>query len=230
MSTHNRRRWKQGGSCQATMYEQAQGGCGHSLDELMVRHEGLVQAAVRRQVLGELPFEEALQAGRMGLWRAILGYDVKRGTAFSTYAWPCIVRQVWRAVDQQRRSSQDTERGVWVQEAQGLDPAQDWERRMGEQALARLVQGLPERLRQVIVARYGLEDGQPHAYRPIGAQLGCSGEWARRLHEEALVWLRHPAHSQALRSWLDRHTFADYAWAEEKAEGWLRRRGGRHGR
>jgi RNA polymerase primary sigma factor len=101
---------------------------------------------------------------------------------------------------------------------------------MGKQALESLVQRLPERMRQVIVARYGLGDGQSQVYRQIGAQLGCSGEWARRLHEEALVWLRHPAHSQVLRNWLDRHREVDYAWAEEQAQRWLRRRGGRHGR
>jgi len=50
----------------------------------MTHHNGLVQAVVRQQVLGDLPFTEALQAGRIGLWRASLGYDPKRGAAFST--------------------------------------------------------------------------------------------------------------------------------------------------
>jgi len=40
----------------------------------MTHHNGLVQAVVRQQVLGDLPFTEALQAGRIGLWRASLGY------------------------------------------------------------------------------------------------------------------------------------------------------------
>ena len=46
---------------------------------LMVGHEDLIQAVVRQQVLGDLPFGEALQAGRIGLWRAILGFDPSRG-------------------------------------------------------------------------------------------------------------------------------------------------------
>jgi DNA-directed RNA polymerase specialized sigma subunit len=50
----------------------------------MRRHEGLVQAVVRRQALGMLPFAEALHAGRIGLWWAIVGYDPARGLAFST--------------------------------------------------------------------------------------------------------------------------------------------------
>lgn len=67
-------------------------------------------------------------------------------------------------------------------------------------------------------------------YHEIGAQLEISHERARQLHSEALVWLRHPAHSYDLRSLLGRHKVDDYEWAEEEAQRWLRKRGGRHGR
>ena len=97
-------------------------------------------------------------------------------------------------------------------------------------ALGRLVEGLPERLRYVIVARYGLADAPPALYREIGAALGVSGEWARRLHQEALARLRQPAASQSLRSLLERHTQADYASADALAQRWLRQRGGRRAR
>ena len=50
------------------------------------------------------------------------------------------------------------------------------------------------------------------------------------MKEKALVRLRHPAHSQMLRSLLGRHTLADYEAADALAQRWLRRRGGRHGR
>jgi hypothetical protein len=44
---------------------------------------------------------------------------------------------------------------------------------------------------------------------------------------EALVWLRQPAHSQELRSLLERNGLHDYEWADQLAQAWLRRRGGR---
>ncbi len=87
--------------------------------------------------------------------------------------------------------------------------------------------GLPVRLRYVIVARYGLADGRPALYREIGAALGVSDEWARRLHQAALAHLRQPAASQTLRSLLERHTLADYETADALAQRWLRQRGGR---
>jgi RNA polymerase sigma factor (sigma-70 family) len=214
---------------EATRFGRAQGGCARSLDQLMRQHEGLVQAVVRRQVLGDLSFEEALQAGRIGLWHAILGYDPGRGLAFSTYAWPAIMRYVWRAVKVQRRE-QGHAPVVGGPVGVTVDPMESAVDEAVCQALCRLVQGLPERLRYVVVARYGLGDAPPAFYREIGAGLGVSGEWARRLHREALARLRQPAASQTLRSLLERHTQLDHERADVLAQRWLRQRGGRRGR
>jgi RNA polymerase sigma factor (sigma-70 family) len=217
------------GTSEATLFTRAQGGCARSLDQLMRQHDGLVQAVVRRQVLGDLTFDEALQAGRIGLWHAILGYDPRRGWAFSTYAWPAIMRYVWRAVKvQHREPGPATVVGAAV--AATTDPAANAVTAAAAQALGRLVQGLPARLRYVVVARYGLADAAPALYREIGAALGLSGERARQLHQEALARLRQPAASQTLRSLLGRHTLADYETVDTLSQGWLRQRGGRRGR
>jgi RNA polymerase sigma factor (sigma-70 family) len=210
---------------EATQFIQAQAGCAESLNQLMARHGGLVQAVVRQQVLGELPFEEALQAGRIGLWRAILGFDPSRGFAFSTYAWPSIKHHVWRAVKAYRRFQGDQ---APRQQLEAPDPAAVWEARAIREALQAMVGRLPPRLEYVVVARYGLSGHAPFFYRQIGAALGLTGERARQLHTEALVWLRHPAHSYRLRSLLGRHTLADYEKADREARRWLCRRGGRH--
>jgi len=87
-----------------------------------------------------LPYEEALQAGRIGLWQAIRRFDPHKGYQFSTYAYGAIVHQVWKAV-----------------------------------------------------------------------KAHCVAE--QRAH--ALIWLRYPAHSQELRSLLQRHSLQDYAWPED---------------
>jgi RNA polymerase sigma factor (sigma-70 family) len=214
---------------EATLFRQARAGCAESLNGLMARHDGLVQVVVRRQALGDLPFAEALQAGRIGLWRAVLGFDPSRGLAFSTYAWPCIMHRVWRAVKAHAgfhtRCMADD--GLALEPS---DPAVVWEATSVRQALGELVHRLPRRLQYVVITRYGLNGSLPALYRQIGTALGLSDERARQLHAEALVWLRHPAHSQTLRSLLSRHTLADYESADALAQHWLQRRGGRHGR
>ena len=115
-------------------------------------------------------------------------------------------------------------------ECQILDPEAVWEKTAIRQALHDLVRRLPRRLRYVIIARYGLDGHPPSFYRHIGARLGLTGERARQLHTEALVWLRHPGHSYRLRSLLEGHTLDAYETADTLAQLWLRRRGGRHGR
>jgi RNA polymerase sigma factor (sigma-70 family) len=215
----------------------AGGPCCDSLNLLMARHDGLNQAVVRRQVLGELlPFAEALQAGHIGLWRAILGFDPWRGLAFSIYAFPCIKHQIWRAVKAHTRScsgrgSQAGVRGFSESVGRQIpQPEIVWEKAAVHQALHALVRCLPRRLRHVVIARYGLDGHEPALYRHIGARLGLNGERARQLHTEALVWLRHPGHSYRLRSLLEGHTMEAYETADALARQWLRRRGGRRGR
>ncbi len=215
---------------EATRLEQAQAGCPMCLNTLMARHEGLVQAVVRRQVLGDLPFAEALHAARLGLWRAILGYDPARGLAFSTYAWPCMMHQVWQAVKSHDRREAARPWSAPPPPAETADLTAIGEAALVQQALHALVRRLPARLQFVVIARYGLDGEPPRTWRQIGAVLGLCGERVRQLHTEALVWLRHPAHSQVLRSLLDRHTHADYQFAAARAQRWLRQRGGRRGR
>lgn len=220
---------------EAALFHRAQAGCRDSLNRLMAKHEHLVHAVVRRQARGHLPFCEALHAGRIGLWRAILGYDPERGLAFSTYAWKPIMHRIWREVklaerDHMRRTQNCPQRTVSDSMLEKDPPEKVWESEELLCALWKLVARLPERLRIVVVARYGLT-GQGRAFYPhIGALLGVSHERARQLHTEALLWLRHPAHSQQLRSLLGHHTLADYEAVEAEIQRWLQWRGGRDGR
>ncbi len=190
---------------------------------------------VRRQVLGNLPFAEALQAGRIGLWHAILRYDPGRRLAFSTYAWPAIQRQIWRAVAAAPRFDRPPPTGeetaslsAWPQTA--TDPFTVWETAARRAAFYHLLARLPARLRFIVVARYGLRGDPPAFFRLIGDSLGLSGERVRQLHTQALVWLRHPAHSQHLRSLLGRHSLADYQEAFAQAQAWRRQHRRRYGR
>ena len=214
---------------EAVLFKQAQAGCRACLDHLMTRHERLVPFVVRRQTLGRQSFSVAMQAGRIGLWRAIMGYDPQRGYAFSTYAYPAIVRQVWQAVKRRERAEPSPVPMAAVAMIDRTDPEVIWEAALVRASLYQLVGRLPERLQSIIIARYGLAGNSTHSYREIGATLGLTGERVRQLHTEALVWLRHPAHSQHLRGLLGRHTVADYEVADAQAQRWLRWRGGHRG-
>lgn len=217
---------------EATLYDQAQAGDQESLNQLLAQHEGLVRLVASRQWLGGLPYKEAVQAGRRGLWRAILGYDQQRGTAFSAYAYVAIMKYIWSAVQSHlRHERREVPLGVLALHFDGWTPDPAWlgEQRYIRQVLHELVAQLPERLRIVIVARYGLDGQEAQTLQAVGEQLGLTKERVRQLQCEALVWLRQPAHSQELRGLLARHTQEQYELADALAQAWLRRRGGRHG-
>ncbi len=199
------------------------------LDSLMGRHEGLVHTVLRRQWGGTLPYDERLQAGRIGLWHALLRFDPDRGVAFSTYAGVAIQREIWRVV---RQSERPVCRPSLALPADALAP--DWPEPdaallQGEalSALHALVERLSPRLREVVVAYYGLGDSPPRSLRQLGARLGLSHEAVRLRLWAALVWLRHPGHSLALRQLLGCNSLADHQQADGLAQAWLRRRGGR---
>jgi RNA polymerase primary sigma factor len=63
---------------------------------------------------------------------------------------------------------------------------------VGLEALRRAVADLPERQRQVLVLRFGLDSGTPRTLEEVGATLGFSRERARQLERAALSALRRP--------------------------------------
>jgi RNA polymerase sigma factor (sigma-70 family) len=219
-----------GSTPEATRFRQAQAGCRDSLNLLMARHDGLVQAVVRRYGFGELAFTEAVHLGRIGLWRAILHYTPERGLAFSTYAWPCIRNEILHVTRAAARRKEWPIHSRAALSAPLFDAFIEPETQWIQPSLLQLVAHLPERLRYVIVAYYGLDGQTASTYAAIGASLRLTRQRVCQLHTEALIWLRQPAHSQTLRSLLDRHTVADYQWADDLAQRWLQRRGGRYGR
>jgi RNA polymerase sigma factor (sigma-70 family) len=192
--------------------------------QAMAQHDGLFHAYIQRQGGGDIPYEEALQAGRIGLWHAIRGYDPAQGTAFSTYAWVAIWRQVYR---RGQELSRDTD--VCLPEVPATevmpDLAEELDQELTTRALHELVGQLPKRLRRVIVGRYGIGKQPPCTLKELGKELGLSGERVRQLQQEALAWLRHPAHSWRLRQLLGKNRTADYRRAlAQNAALWRSRR------
>jgi RNA polymerase sporulation-specific sigma factor len=218
---------------EATLIEQAQAGSQEGMNLLLLRHEGLVHWVVQRQWLYILPFDAAVQEGRRGLWRAILGYEPKRGVKFSTYAYQAIMKYVWAAVkSERRRMRRRIAREVLVLYFYdpGVDPAWLREREEVVQSLWELVNRLPGPQAEVIRMHYGLDGRAPKTHAEIAAQMGVSRQRIGQIETEALTWLRQPAHSQELRSLLARHSQQQYELADQLAQAWLRRRGGRRGR
>ncbi len=72
-----------------------------------------------------------------------------------------------------------------------------------QQTLREALEDLPERERQVLELRYGLEDDKPRTLREIGEIMGLSRERVRQLESRALAELRRSHRARALASYLN---------------------------
>ena len=195
----------------ANRFDQAQAGDAESLEQLMRTHEGLVHHIVHQQWRGRLGYEEAVHAGRIGLWRAILGLDPERGRAFSTYASVAIARHVWRAVELAERDERTAH--ARASAASCLDPQAEvlaWE---VEATLYAMVERLPPKQRWVVCTYYGLDGWGGCTLAQLGGRLGCSRQAVHYHLHKALVSLRHPVFSAMLRALLGHNRRADYLQA-----------------
>jgi len=202
----------------------AQSGCSACLDRLLHAHEGLIRAVVRQQYGGGLPYADLIQEGRIALWQAILHYDPQRGIAFSTYAWRAIQRRIWCSVARAQRPQ-----GYLVSPGPP-DPLAQAETLCQQAAIRTALQEvmryLPGRLQEVLTRGYGL-DGQPaRSLAALGRDYAVTRECVRQWRNDALILLRLPALSSALRRLCDRNDIQAYRQAEALNRDWLRQRRG----
>jgi RNA polymerase sigma factor (sigma-70 family) len=198
--------------------------------EVLAAHEGLVHWVVRRQWRGGLSCEDALHEGRLGLWRALVGYDPARGVRFSSYAVPAIRHAVWAAVARERAlTSSSAEPPVEVVAA-GVEPGEAVHRAQVQAAVRELVAQLPVGPRRVVVGRYGLDGRPPRSLAAIGRVLGVSRQRVHWVHQAALVVLAEPARSVGLRRLVDRQARADYQHTRARQRQQARARRGRRRR
>jgi RNA polymerase sigma factor (sigma-70 family) len=200
----------------------AQAGCQACLDALMRQHQGLIHVVLRRQARGGVSYDDLLQEGRIALWQAILHFEPHRGPAFSTYAGAAIRHQIWRAVKLANRPQ------GWLPAPVAVNPLEMAEEHLWQDevhaALLEAVSRLPERLRQVITAAYGLDGEPPCTLVAIGRCFGVTKEMARYWRDQGLVLLRLPAFSGRLCHLCDQDSRAAYLRMQSLNRVWLRKR------
>jgi len=211
----------------------AQAGCRACQETLLLRHEGLIHFLLQRQAVGGLAYDDLVQEGRIALWRAVLGFDPRRGVAFSTYAGKAIERRIWQVVARARRHR--TGRGTPQQWA-GLpvdqtDPLETvaiaWHQAKVHTALLEAVAHLPDRLQAIILAHYGLDGQAPCTWQAIGQRFGVTKARVGQLHQDALVLLRLPVFSARLHRVCGQESRAAYARTMALSRTWQQRKRGR---
>jgi RNA polymerase primary sigma factor len=75
-------------------------------------------------------------------------------------------------------------------------------RRLLQEHMSEILDGLSERERKVLVMRFGLEDGITRTLEDVGREFNVTRERVRQIEAKALRKLRHPLRSRKLRDYL----------------------------
>ena len=96
----------------------------------------------------------------------------------------------------------DSHLGDFVADSNVLTPEGNVESVMLREHIDTLLGDLKERERQVIVLRFGLEDGHPRTLEEVGKEFKVTRERIRQIEAKALRKLRNPVRSKRIRDFL----------------------------
>ncbi len=177
---------------------------------------------VIHEVIGSLPKEQLfpiyglepddlIQAGRIGLWKVIDGYDLSNGNKFLTYAAPAVKRAV---IDLIRQYSQDKAWKSRVDQSSLLDspsgsnnedsptetsaatlniknPEQILIEQEAKAELHEAMEALPERENVYVQYRFGFADGKAHPLTETAQYFHLTESRAKGIERSALKLLKH---------------------------------------
>ncbi|WP_126513878.1 RNA polymerase sigma factor RpoD [Slackia heliotrinireducens] len=98
---------------------------------------------------------------------------------------------------------EDSQLGDFIEDDSAIVPVDAASFAMMQEQLSKVLDTLGERERNVVIKRFGLEDGQPHTLEEVGREFGVTRERIRQIESKTLAKLRHPSRSSKLKDYLE---------------------------
>ncbi|GAA0857900.1 RNA polymerase sporulation sigma factor SigK [Clostridium nitritogenes] len=172
---------------------------------LIERNLRLVAHIVKKYSFPNKDVDELISIGTVGLIKAIDSFDVDKGTRLATYASRCIENEILMLF----RNNKKQKGEVYLQDPIGVDKEgneiclidvlsnekdsvlEKVESNLEVRALYKKMEEiLSKRERDIIIMRYGLQDGKSKTQREIAAKLDISRSYVSRIEKKALKKLQ----------------------------------------
>jgi RNA polymerase primary sigma factor len=98
---------------------------------------------------------------------------------------------------------EDSNLGDFIEDHKAPAPSDAASRQMLKEQMDDVLNSLSEREKEVLIMRFGLEDGRTRTLEEVGKQFGVTRERIRQIEAKALRKLRHPSRAKKLKDYLD---------------------------
>ena len=172
---------------------------------LIERNLRLVAYLVKKYTTSDLPQEDLISIGTIGLIKAVNTYTASRATRLATYAAKCIENEILMSIRASKRIKQEVSLSLPIgtdkdgneisfNDILGTDTDEIVEDISLKIQVTKLYRAIAEQLspreQRVIIQRYGLDGGEARPQREIAKQLGISRSYVSRIEKRALEKLR----------------------------------------
>ena len=97
----------------------------------------------------------------------------------------------------------DSNLGDFVADYKGVTPEENIDAVMLREQIDELLNDLKDREKQVIIRRFGLEDGHPRTLEEVGKEFDVTRERIRQIESKAIRKLRNPVRSRKIKEFLE---------------------------
>ncbi|HHX77223.1 MAG TPA: RNA polymerase sporulation sigma factor SigK [Firmicutes bacterium] len=155
--------------------------------------------------------EDLISIGTIGLIKAINTYDYSKGTRLATYAARCIENEILMHLRSQKKSRND----VYLQDPIGtdkegneislldilgsdMDEVMDKvEMQMMQNRLFKIIKGLKNREKKVLLMRYGIPSGRRRTQKEVAVKLGISRSYVSRIEKKVIKKIAAEFHKES---------------------------------
>ena len=168
--------------------------------EILIEHNlRLVAHIVKKYYNVPCDSDDLVSIGTIGLIKAIDSYKPEKSTKLSSYASRCIENEILMYLRSSRKSQLDTSLDDTIDTdkdgnvltlkdilADNIDIPEQTESKITAECAMRCLDSLPDRERQIIIMRYGLDGEEPLTQKEIAKMMNISRSYVSRIEKKAL--------------------------------------------